>query len=39
MKGKNPYRKNSHLLSSISREIIKYFSLDFDAYKTSEILK
>jgi len=39
MKRKNPYRKNSHLLSSISREIIKYFSLDFDAYKTSEILK
>jgi len=39
MKPKNPYKKNSHLLPSISREIIKYFSLDFDAFKTSEILE
>lgn len=39
MKLKNPYKKNSHLLPHISREIIKYFSLDFDAYKTSQILE
>jgi len=39
MKPKNPYRKNSRLLASISREIIKYFSLDFDAFKTSKILE
>lgn len=36
---KNPYKKNSHLLPHVSREIIKYFSLDFDAFKTSKILE
>ena len=37
MKAKNPYRKKSRIWISKSREIIKYFSMDFPAVKTTEL--
>jgi hypothetical protein len=37
MKTKNPYRKKSRLGTHKTRKIVKYFSLDLTATKTSEI--
>jgi len=38
MTAKNPYRKNAHLSSYQSRQIIRYFAEDISATKTSNLL-
>ena len=38
MTAKNPYRKNAHLSSYKTRQIIKYFAEDIPATKTSNLL-
>ena len=37
MKTSNPYRKKSRIWTAKSREIIKYFSMDFPAVKTTKL--
>jgi len=38
MKSKNPYRKKSRIWTAKTREIIKYFSMDFPSVKVAEII-
>ena len=39
MKSRNPYRKKSRIWTAKTREIIKYFSMDFPAIKATELTR